>query len=64
MHALWKAKTNLELVYLDVCEPIKPVSNGGNMYFVTFRYDFSRKTWIYFMYEKDSVFDVFKQFKA
>ena len=34
------------------------------MYYVSFIYDFSRNTWIYFLRKKFEVFDRFKEFKA
>jgi hypothetical protein len=34
------------------------------MYYISFIYDFSRKTWIYFLRKKSEVFDTFKEFKA
>ena len=34
------------------------------MYYVSFIDDFSRKTWIYFMKNKDEVFSKFNEFKA
>ena len=33
-------------------------------YYVSFIDDFSRKTWVYFMMNKDEVFSKFKEFKA
>ena len=33
-------------------------------YYVYFIDDFSRKTWVYFMKNKDKVFSKFKEFKA
>ena len=36
----------------------------GYVYYVSFIDDFSRKTWIYFMKNKDEVFNKFKEFKA
>lgn len=44
----WKAKKLLELVHYDICRPIKPASNGGKCYFITFIDDCSRKTWVYY----------------
>lgn len=41
--AKWRASKKLELIHSDVCGPINPQSNGGNRYFITFTYDFSRK---------------------
>jgi hypothetical protein len=54
----------LPLVHTDICRPIKPMSLGGNRYFVTFIDDFSRKLWVYFLNEKSAAFTVFKNFKA
>ena len=34
------------------------------VYYVSFIDDYSRKTWIYFMKNKDEVFSKFKEFKA
>ena len=40
------------------------ISLSGYVYYVSFIDDFSRKTWIYFMKNKDEVFNKFKEFKA
>ena len=40
----WRAKKVLELVHSNLCGPIKPTSNGGNRYFISFIDDFSQKT--------------------
>lgn len=37
---------------------------GGDLYFVTFIDDHSRKLWVYALKTKDQVFGVFKQFQA
>jgi len=60
----WRAKGVLELVYSDICGPIKPSSNGGKNYLITFTDDFSRKTWTYFLQNKPKAFSTFKSFKA
>ena len=39
-------------------------SLSGYAYYVSFIDDFSRKTWVYFMKNKDEVFSKFKEFKA
>ncbi|MCI27168.1 retrovirus-related pol polyprotein from transposon tnt 1-94, partial [Trifolium medium] len=54
----------LEVVHSDVCGPFDEKSLGGNMYFITFVDEYSRKMWIYLIQTKDEVFDVFKRFKA
>jgi hypothetical protein len=62
--AMWRATMKLELIHSDICGPISPKSNGGNMYFITFIDDFTRKTWVYFLQEKSNAFEIFKVFKA
>ena len=37
---------------------------SGYAYYVSFIDEFSGKTWIYFMKNKDEVFNTFKEFKA
>lgn len=54
----------LDLVYSDVCGPMKTKTLGGAFYFVTFIDDHSRKLWAYTLKTKDQVLDVFKQFQA
>ena len=59
-----KAKGILEIIHSDVCGPMSSNSLSGYAYYVSFIDDFSRKTWIYFMKNKDEVFSKFKKFKA
>ena len=59
-----KAKGILEIIHSDVCGPMSSNSLSGYAYYVSFIDDFSRKTWIYFMKNKDEVFSKFKEFKA
>ena len=54
----------LDMVYSDVCGPMKTRSLGGSLYFVTFIDDHSRKLWAYTLKSKDQVLEVFKQFQA
>ena len=44
--------------------PMSSSSLRGYAYYVYFIDYFSRKTWIYFMKNKDEVFSKFKEFKA
>ncbi|GAU51028.1 hypothetical protein TSUD_291040 [Trifolium subterraneum] len=60
----WKSTKRLELIHSDLCGPISPASNSDNKYVLTFIDDFSRKTWVYFLKNKSSVFDCFKKFKC
>ena len=36
----------------------------GNVYFMSFIDDYSRKTWVYLLKQKSQAFDVFKSFKV
>lgn len=42
-----KASQPLDLVYSNMCGPTKPILISGKRYFLTFRDDFSGKTWMY-----------------
>ena len=59
-----KEKEILEIIHSDVCGPMSSSSLSGYAYYVSFIDDFSRKTWVYFMKNKDEVFSKFKEFKA
>ena len=59
-----REKVPLELVHTDLCGPMKTPSLTGNVYFMTFIDDYSRKTWVYLLKHKSQAFDVFKTFKA
>ena len=59
-----KTKGTLELIHLDVCGPMSSTSLSGFEYYITFIDDYSRKTWIYLLKEKNEVFEKFKEFKA
>ena len=59
-----KAKRILEIIHSNVCSPMSSSSLSGYVYYVSFMDEFSRKTWIYFMNNKDEVFSKFKEFKA
>jgi hypothetical protein len=39
-------------------------SISGYVYYAYFIDDYSRKTWVYFLKQKDEVFNKFKEFKA
>jgi len=61
--AQWRASEKLELIHSNLCGPIKPSSNSGSRYFMTFTDDFSRKTLIYILKDKSRAFETFKVFK-
>ena len=50
-------------MHVDICGPIKPISNGKKRYLITFTDDFTRKTWVYFLMEKSEALAIFKSFK-
>ncbi|KAL9437863.1 hypothetical protein AB3S75_023687 [Citrus x aurantiifolia] len=60
----WRAKNVLVLIHSDICGPIKPSSNRGKKYLITFIDDYTRKTWVNFLQEKSEAFGIFKSFKA
>jgi hypothetical protein len=47
-----RVKGILELVHIDVFDPISVPSIGGSLYYVSFIDHFSRNTWIYFLRKK------------
>jgi hypothetical protein len=53
----------LELVHSDVFGSGTVPSLDVSLYYVSFIYDFSRNTWIYFLRKKSEVFNRFKEFK-
>ena len=59
-----KTKGTLELIHSNVCGPMSSTSLSVFEYYITFIDDYSRKTWIYFLKEKNKVFEKFKEFKA
>ena len=59
-----KTKGILEIIHYDVYGPMSSSSLSRYAYYVSFIDYFSRKTWIYFMKNKDEVFNKFKEFKA
>ena len=44
-----KEKGILEIIHFDVCGPMSSSSLSRYVYYVSFIYDFSCKTWIYFL---------------
>ena len=63
-HVGIKSTRPLELIHTDVCGPMKTKSIGNSLYFVTFIDDFSRYVFLYFIKEKNEVFEKFKEFEA
>jgi transposase InsO family protein len=59
-----REKGILDLIHSYVFGPVPVPSLSKSVYYVSFIYDFSRNTWIYFLRKKFEVFDKFKEFKA
>ena len=59
-----RAQELLGLVHSDVCGKINSKSLGGAEYFLTFKDDKTRYTWVYFLKHKNEVFNCFKEWKA
>ena len=53
----------LEIVYTDVCGPMRCPSVGGKKYFVTFIDDKSRWCEVYFVKSKSEILRIFKEYK-
>ncbi|KAL4362751.1 hypothetical protein GQ457_04G006200 [Hibiscus cannabinus] len=60
----WRARRPLEIVHTDIAGPFDIPSVGGNMYYLTFIDDYSRKCWVYVLKEKSEALAKFKEFKA
>ena len=52
----------LELVHSDVYGPLKVKSFSGELYFITFIDDYSRKIWVYALKTKDQFLEKFNEF--
>lgn len=58
-----RSKQILDLLHSDVCGPMAVKSLGGHQYNLTFIDDYSRKTWLCLLMNKDVVFEKFQEFK-
>ena len=52
-----KTKVTSELIHSDVWGPMTSTYLSGYEYYVTFIYEYSRNTWIYFLKTKSEVFE-------
>ena len=55
-----KEKGILDIIHSYVCGPMQTNSLSGYVYYASFIDDYSPKTWIYLLKNKDEVFDRFK----
>ena len=49
-----RANGILDIIHSDLCGPMSVTTQSGQLYFMTFIDDYSRKTWIYFLKSKES----------
>lgn len=49
----FQSKTKLELIHTDLCGPMSIKSKGGKLYFITFTDDYTRKSFVYFLRNKN-----------
>jgi hypothetical protein len=54
----------LYLIQIDVCGPMSREFFSGCEYYLTFIYDHSMNTWIYFLKAKSEVFKRLQDFKS
>ncbi|GJT89133.1 retrovirus-related pol polyprotein from transposon TNT 1-94 [Tanacetum coccineum] len=54
----------LELLHMDLCEPVKVASINGKKYILVIVDDYSRLTWVYFLHTKDETPEIIKNFIA
>ena len=59
-----KTTNILQLIHSDISSMMVVNSLEGYLYYLTFTYNYSHKTWIYFLKKKDEVFSWFRHFKA
>ncbi|GJR97962.1 integrase, catalytic region, zinc finger, CCHC-type containing protein [Tanacetum coccineum] len=54
--------SKLELLHMDLCEPIRVASINGKKYILVIVDDYSRYTWVYFLHSKDETPEIIKKF--
>nr|GEW10148.1 hypothetical protein [Tanacetum cinerariifolium] len=56
------SKGRLNLLYMDLCGPMRVASINGKKYILVILYDYSRYTWTLFLRSKDETLEVLKEF--
>jgi len=59
-----RATDLLEIIHIDVCDPMSVDARGEYRYFLTFIDDLSRYGYIYLMKHKSETFENFKEFQS
>jgi hypothetical protein len=58
------SQCTFDLVHSDLWGPTPFVFKGGHKYYNLFIYDFSRRTWIYFMKHRSEALFIYNNFSA
>jgi hypothetical protein len=61
---MWRVEEPLQLVHVDLCGLITPVTAGGNKYFKLFVDDCTRWCQVYMLKTKDQASEAFVKYKA
>ncbi|GJV89011.1 retrovirus-related pol polyprotein from transposon TNT 1-94 [Tanacetum coccineum] len=56
--------SKLELLHMDLCGPIRVATINRKKYILVIIDDYSRFTWVYFLYTKDATLEIIKKFIA
>ncbi|GJV91430.1 putative ribonuclease H-like domain-containing protein [Tanacetum coccineum] len=56
--------SKLELLYMDLCGPMRVASINEKKYILMIVDDYSRYTWVYFLHSKDETLEIIKKFIA
>ena len=59
-----RASDLLEIIHVDVCDPMRIEACGGYRYFLAFTDDLGRYRYIYLMKHKSEMFEKFKRFQS
>lgn len=59
-----RAMQPLQLIHTDLCGPMEQLSLGGMKYFITFIDDFTKRVHVYFLKDKLSILEIFKDYKS
>ena len=54
----------LDYIHLDVFGPVNVPLISRSLYFLSFIYDYSKRTFLYFLISKSELFSKFKEFKS
>ncbi|GJS46836.1 retrovirus-related pol polyprotein from transposon TNT 1-94 [Tanacetum coccineum] len=57
-------QSKLELLHMDLCGPMRVASINGKKYILVIVDDYSRYSWVYFLYSKDETPEIIKKFIA